>query len=261
MAACLAHAYGVRPPNLVIRLAEAAFEHATREGFVNDTDYLSFAGFDLDLVGLAQRPVWPECEPYSYPCTPPELFVFGSPGVDGIHYGFVVHAPQLQPYPIAALNPTNTDGGVRAVGRAKESPVTMGGLEIHDGSVYDPQWPAVAPIVPPGWRYVPTVDGIGVLAPQTAFGDPPPVDVGFYAALAPVERAATVSLMKGYPATSLLVLREFFANNHHGDAVSVRAVLRLMAQAYRALDRPILAAIAARHSERHWAKGESESRD
>lgn len=87
VASSLAEAYGVEPPGPIVALAEAAFEHATREGFVNDTDYLCFGGLGFDLAGLAQRPVWPDCEPHSYPCTPPELFVFGAPGVDGIHCG------------------------------------------------------------------------------------------------------------------------------------------------------------------------------
>jgi len=252
VAACLAQAYGVEPPPGVVELAKAAFEHATREGFVNDTDYLSFGGLGFDLTGLAQRPVWPDCEPYGYPCTPPELFVFGSPGVDGIHYGFLVHAPELSPYPLAALNPMNTEEGVRALGATAEERAALLGPRRSQGPVFDPAWPSIEPAVPEGWRHQPTRDGVGVLAPERSFGDPPSVEVGHYAALAPVERAATVAIMQGFPATSLWLLREFFANNHHGDTVSTRAALRLMAQAYRALGRPLLAEIALGHARRHW---------
>ena len=255
VAACLAEAYGVEPPRLLVEAAEAAFEHATREGFVNETDYLCFEGMGFDLAGLAQRPVWPDCEPYSYPCTPPELFVFGSPGVDGIHYGFIVHAPERSPYPLAALNPMQTDAGVRALGATNDEATARLGPGRSEAPAFDPAWPAVTPLVPDRWRHVATSDGIGVLAPEHAFGDPPSVDLGFYSALAPVERAATLSLMRGHPATSLWMLREFFAKNHAGDAVSARAVLRLMAQAYRALDRPLLAEIALAHAQRHWPKG------
>lgn len=255
VAACLAEAYGVEPPGVLLELAGAAFEHATREGFVNDTDYLGFEGAGFDLSGLAQRPVWVDCEPYSYACTPPELFVFGSPGVDGIHYGFIVHAPELTPYPLAALNPMNSEGGVRALGATAEETAALLGPRGSDASVFDPRWPTVAPDVPDGWRHVPTSDGVGVLAPQERFGDRPAVDVTYYSPLAPVERAATVALMQGHPATSLWILREFFANNHQGDAVSTRAVLRLMAQAYRALGRPLLAENALGHALRHWPKG------
>ncbi len=255
VAACLTEAYGVQPPQLLTRLATAAFEHATREGFVNDTDYLSYDGLGFDLSGLAQRPVWPDCEPHSYPCTPPELFVFGSPGVDGIHYGFLVHVPELKPYPLAVLNPMNAEAGVLSLGADEADAAALLGSGRSGGPVYDPGWPAVVPHVPAGWRYVPSGDGVGVLAPEHAFGEPPSVDVGFYAELAPVERSATRALMQGHPATSLWVLREFFANNHHGDAVSARAALRLMAQAYRALERPLLAEVALRHGEQHWPKG------
>lgn len=255
VAACLAEAYGVDPPRLLVGLAEAAFEHATREGFVNDTDYLSFKGLGFDLAGLAQRPVWADCEPHSYSCTPPELFVFGSPGVDGIHYGFIVHAPELSPYPLAALNPTDTAAGVRALGATDHETAALRRPGHSEAPVFDPAWPVVEPSVPDGWRHVPTSDGIGVLAPEHAFGDEPSVDVGYYSALAPVERAATIALMQGHAATSLWLLREFLANNHDGDAVSARAVLRLMAQAYRALDRPLLAEIALGHGQRHWPKG------
>ncbi|MGH1347576.1 MAG: hypothetical protein ACRBN8_38825 [Nannocystales bacterium] len=255
VAACLADAYGVKPPRVLVDLAQTAFVHATREGFVNDTDYLSYGGLGFDLAGFAQRPVWPDCEPHSYPCTPPELFVFGSPGVDGIHYGFLVYAAELQPYPFAALNPMSTRSGVRALGATDDERGALLGPGRSGAAVFDPAWPAVEPVVPEGWRYVTTSDGVGVLAPKEAFGDRPMVDVGYYAALAPVERAATRALMQGHPATSLRVLREFFANNHQGDAVSARAVLRLMAQAYRALDRPLLADVALGHAQRHWPKG------
>ena len=252
--ACSKAAYGVEPPQVVVDFAQTAFAHATREGFVNETAYLSFGGAGFDIAGPAQRPVWPDCEPYSYACTPPELFVFGSPGVDGIHYGFVVHAPELPSFPLAALNPLMSDVGVRALGKTPEQGVALLNPAHRDASSFDPQWPALGLELPDGWRHEQTLDGIGVLAPETAFGDAQSIDVGHYAALAPVERAATLSLMKGHPATSLLVLREFFANNHHGDAVSARAVLRLMAQAYRALDRPLLADNALRHAQLHWPK-------
>lgn len=252
---CLAQAYGLEPPRVVVDVAKTAFEHATREGFVNDTDYLSFGGLGFDLAGLAQRPVWPDCEPHGYPCTPPELFVFGSPGVDGIHYGFVVHAPELAEYPLAALNPMQSEAGVRALGADDEQRDALLNSGRSSSPAFDPAWPRVEPPVPDGWRHVPTRDGIGVLAPRDAFGEEPSVDTAYYAPLAPVERAATVALMRGHPASSLWVLREFFAHNHGGDAVSARAALRLMAQAYRALDRPLLAEVALAHGRRHWPTG------
>lgn len=255
VAACLREGYGVEPPRVLVELAQAAFEHATREGFVNDTDYLGFEGARFDWAGLAQRPVWADCEPDSYPCTPPEMFVFGSPGVDGIQYGFVVHAPELPPYPLAALNPMDTEAGLRALGATAEETAALIGPGRSEAPVFDRAWPTVAPVVPDGWRYVPTRDGVGVLAPETAFGEAPSVDVAYYSALAPVERAATVALMQGQAATSLWILREFFANNRAGDAVSARAALRLMAQAYRALNRPLLATIALSHAQRHWPTG------
>lgn len=250
VAACLRDAYGVTPPPSVLERLGAAFEYATREGFVNDTDYLAHDGLGFDIAGLAQRPVWPDSQPHGYPCTPPELFVFGAAGVDGIHYGFVVHVPEMfTPYPLAVLNPMDTTTGIRAPGASSL-------FADGDGLVaFDPGWPSIVPSVPDGWRYAPTLDGVGVLAPQGMFGETPSLDVGYYAELAPVERAATVALMKGHPATSLQILRDFFAHNHAGDAVAARAVLRLMAQAYRSLDRPLLADVALRHADRHWPKG------
>ena len=249
VAACLRAAYGVTPPPMVVDRLRLAFEHATREGYVDDTDYLTYGGLGFEIAGLAQRPVWPDCDAFSYPCTPPELFVFGSAGVDGIHYGFVVHDPETPtPYPVAVMNPMEADAGVRGLG-ASSMLADAGGTYA-----FDPAWPKLSPAVPEGWRHEPTRDGIGVLAPAEAFGDAPSLDVGYYAELGPVERAATVALMKGHPATSLQLLREFFAHNHHGDAVAARATLRLMAQAYRSLDRPLLADVALRHAEQHWPK-------
>jgi hypothetical protein len=41
--ACLDAGYRIRPPQVLVELARIAFERATRDGFVDDTTYLSFA--------------------------------------------------------------------------------------------------------------------------------------------------------------------------------------------------------------------------
>ena len=248
VAVCLADAYGVEPPRFVLEVAQSAFAHATRDGFVNDTDYLSFEGARFDLAGLALRPVWPHCEPHSYPSTPPELFVFGAPGVDGIHYGFIVHVPGRAPYPLAAFNPMTPECGVRALGAALPS------QRLASTPVFDPNWPAIEPVVPPGWRYRPSSDGVGVLAPAEAFGALPSVDVNCLNTVSQVEDAATLALQQGYPATGLWILREFIANC---DAASAGTALRLMAQTYRALARPLLADAALAHAQRYWPQAQS----
>src|SRR5690349_20939581 len=85
---------GIKPPKSFVE-----FVFATRELFA---DNLPDAGHFTDAARFF-RPT-PDCR---YPNTPFELIPFGDLGVDGAHYGFVVHAPELtsDEYPIGLFNP------------------------------------------------------------------------------------------------------------------------------------------------------------
>src|SRR3712207_6249361 len=49
---------------------------------------------------------------YRYQQTPPELFTLAHMGVDGVHYGYVIHAPELpaSDYPIGEMCPMDDEG-------------------------------------------------------------------------------------------------------------------------------------------------------
>lgn len=202
-----------------------------------------------------------------YATTPPELFPFGWSGVDGTHYGFVAHAPEelgavagigeLCPFDrrgvlcigedLAAAfaglfaHPLHhaiddVDRKLELLGLAREL-----GLEPAPGdAVLAPR--RVSTPVPRGWRFAPTIDGLGVLAPAAGFDPlaaPPPVaDVP--AVLAWARRARD----RGHPASALVALRDaWFA---HASPEATYAVATELAPTYQVLRRPLLAAIVER---------------
>jgi hypothetical protein len=131
----------------------------------------------------------------------------------------------------------------------------MGRLEVpfsaQDGGILVGSAPSFAPPVPEGWRFVPTFDGVGVLAPASAF-DP---DIEDYAALDYAEDdpdfvlpLGSKALVDGHPATALGILRNSLFRRHEAsDYVRVLSDehpkhIDAMREAYLALNRPLLAA-------------------
>ena len=53
-----------------------------------------------------------------YDLSPPELFQFAATGVDGGHFGYVIHAPELPAtdYPVGRFEPSDNDNGVYLLG-------------------------------------------------------------------------------------------------------------------------------------------------
>src|SRR5262249_13786095 len=131
--------------------------------------------------------------------TPPELFPVGSTGCDGDHYGFVLHAPELDldELPYAHYCPMDSDGGIlvgstTAKGIAsvmawhssydcarqevkklliekKKLLIDVASFcSIQPDEERDPAIP-----VPGGWRLLPSSDGIGTLAPAKLFSREP----------------------------------------------------------------------------------------
>ena len=218
-----------------------------------------------------------------YDGTPPELFPIAGTGVDGGHFGYVIHAPELpaSDHPIGRFEPMDSDG-VRLVGMTTfEAAETVLSFEMQCdqefGLLRSPfssaWWPEVAarlrslsiepdlakagchyengdgrpvtPAVPEGWRHLASADGIGVLAPAPLFHPAP---------LPAVERRPDVSAVLGaalryaadrFPATALWLLRECYWRVWP-DPDSI-ALCRAMIDAYHALGRPSLAAVVNRH--------------
>ncbi len=211
-----------------------------------------------------------------YQQTPPEFFPFARPGVDGIHFGYLIHDPKLGPdFAVGYLCPMESDG-VKLVGgdtaeafsvilsqRLQESgdeTVTdriadvAGVLEIFPSASRAAQaagWgfglptddlPPVVPRIPSGWRHVITEDKLGVLAPARTFapcqeGEQSAEDVDDW------REEASRLLHDGYPASALVVVR----NAVWSVTASPAEVAKLMRRAYLDLGRPLLAAVAMQH--------------
>src|SRR5688572_28711137 len=91
--------YGFRVPEAFATVGRVAFEACCDQ---NE----AFQAFYADICDLYLGP------DRRYQQTPPELFPIGGMGVDGVHYGYVFHAPELRrdDYPIGELCPMDSDG-------------------------------------------------------------------------------------------------------------------------------------------------------
>jgi hypothetical protein len=255
-------AFGFRLPDALYRVLEAAWK---KEGGYGH----EFEGHFHAVTGLTFGGA--ECR---YDHTPPELFPVGYLGVDGVHYGCVIHAPEnaKSDYPFAQFSPVDEEGLIwvgRNAAEGLESLVSMrlDLLEAEEltpeetedareklaelqqilkiepssakaGRVFDPE-----PEVPAGWRYLGTDDQVGVLAPESAFSptDPHRFDPAWPAAI--FADRANKALDKEHPATALFYAREgwwlLWSKDDRGKA-DLRDVF---ADAYRALGRGKLADI------------------
>jgi hypothetical protein len=96
----LSSEYGFRVPEAFVTVVGAAYEATGGErGQV--------ACFYDDICNMLL-----DSERGRYSKTPPELFPVGWMGVDGVHYGYVIHAPELEQeeYPMGELCPMDSDG-------------------------------------------------------------------------------------------------------------------------------------------------------
>jgi hypothetical protein len=93
---------GFRVPAEFVQLAEWIYDEADGDPYRCCDEFGNVLG-----VSACDQSV-------RYDSTPCELFPFGWPGVDGVHYGYVVHAPELQlpDYPVGHYCPADSDGVV-----------------------------------------------------------------------------------------------------------------------------------------------------
>ncbi|MEM6996164.1 MAG: hypothetical protein AAF721_36995 [Myxococcota bacterium] len=224
------------------------------------------AGGDRGLYGAPYRcpgPLRLDGDAARYSTTPPELFPISSTGVDGEHWGYVVHAPELgeRDFPVATYCPMDSDGIVflgrntldtwaRFIAesaadlppRFVERVVDTLGLRIRP--VDEPC--TFTPTCPPGWRHEPTRDGVGVLAPHDTFDDrvrdrPE--------AVASVAAAAGQALDAGKPASALVLLKN--ASWQSADAEDLLTPYGdAWIAAYDALGRGVLADVVRRARQR-----------
>lgn len=234
-------------------------------------------------------------EDQRYSSTPTEVFPVAGTGMDGGHFGYVIHAPELEEsdYPLARYEPMDSDP-VRRIGRTTTEAISNI-LSFHLFPDWRPkaEWPSlptemlsclaavgivpdevrsgqraehgqcqgVPPVtVPPGWLHIPSSDGIGVLAPSRAFDTKCEHHV--------IQRPITVesiaraeaALAEGYPATALWHAREGLWHECHQPSDENFALSKTAAAAYRTLSRPQLARVVQRRVLRDF-KGRSGSFD
>ena len=288
----LTNQYQIKPPIALSRLVSFALELVyDNEHICPDDDLANCFVPAFYLIGFM------EGEPMFEPSAPCEFFAFASPQVDGIDYGFVVHAPELaqEDFLVCELDPKDDLRGLRLLGNtfvegleallsralasANQQPevwaeITRGygltpsivlnrikalslqlGLypdkEKAKSVIFDSNGPAPVPVVPKGWRFAPSSDGVGVLAPTLFFGEYQveieDVDTEYGCDLEPVLDLAVKALAQSCPASALLVLRDAMFHNMYLDEQVERLVLP-MRQAYLALNRPLFAAMIERWS-------------
>lgn len=193
-------------------------------------------------------------ESFRYDSTPCELFPFGHTCVDGDHYGYLVHAPELQAddYPICHYCPADSDG------------VVIEGLGTFDGITsivslwanhpMGPGWSAAfrefrtkrqkemnvekAISIPPDWHFQTSSDGVGVLAPRSLFSSSQVVTFNQYGPAEPYVKAAEGAFRQGRLATALYYLREGYWFNWTNHPLQL---CELLCDVYDRLDRRCLA--------------------
>jgi hypothetical protein len=207
-----------------------------------------------------------------YQQTPPELFPIASMGVDGVHFGYVIHAPEIaaDDHPIGEICPMDSDGVILLGNTTQEALENLAGdvvegendeqqlqeiLHLYELFALRPtQEPnkirytqygnglPVIPKIPANWLYVPTSDGIGVLAPLEKFRSEsfPSIENQFE----PDEylEYSDRALFEDFPATALYYLREGFWNNWANN-VDARSFSSRMIETYMKLNRSVLAEV------------------
>ena len=211
-----------------------------------------------------------------YPQTPPELFPIAATGADGIHVGYVVHAPELaaSDYPVAEFEPMDRDVGACLLGTStiEAVDVLLSTRLLYEQLPFSHEWwpevgarlrrlgiepaPAkaqrhddvrkpVAPAVPDGWKHVTSSDGIGVLAPATEFHPAPPHPMEERPDVGSILDAASKHLYD-FPATALWLLRECYWRTWTALDNDTFALCDAMVDCYHSLNRPSLAAVVDR---------------
>ena len=278
----LSAAFGFRMPPAFADFVKTAYDHSGKNPDALFQLFIELFGFWAGGGGT-----------YGYQQTPPELFTFGATGGDGEHYGYVIYAPELaEPdWPVGFLNPSMRNGvlivgaGTReffsmllqAAASESDEPATRRQAEdllkatgLSDGKWYEPHgwwfWymavdvppeRRVAPPVPDGWSYLPSADGIGVLAPAGLFAPEKPMGIGYNVDYAECLQAAEQAMRSGHPATALYILRQAYWNLWSKEP-AFESLSLAMIDAYQALARPLLAESTRRRYERFRQGGSIE---
>lgn len=199
--------------------------------------------------------IFPCGQSAKYSSTPPELFPVGSTGCDGEHYGFVLHAPELDldELPFGQICPmdyvgvsiiaaTSEEGISQKAWDSldcnrrmlQEKPVSDYLIEIDRIAQATVEYCEITPkqsvnrelSIPYGWKHLPSEDVIGTLAPRSWFASKTLVEFEGWT-LQQFMKAATDETQRGYYAAALHYLREgFWENWRTGPAYLAKANVR-----------------------------------
>src|SRR5262245_14230490 len=211
-----------------------------------------------------------------YQQTPPELFPIATTGVDGCHFGYVIHAPELatSDYPIAGLEPMDRVGAyLLGTSTFKAVETLLSTRILYEKRPFSHEWwpevstrlsrlgiePALAkairhdcerkpvvPTVPDGWKHIPSSDGIGALAPATQFHAAPLHPMEEQPDVGSVLDVASRHAADHFPATALWLLRECYWRTWTEQGNDTIALCRAIIDSYHSLGRPSLAAVVTR---------------
>jgi hypothetical protein len=275
--------FGFLVPEPIVALMAEIIAIADEKGttdFGTTTGGLMLSGYCGHLLSLRSNPQatldWSRNLNGRYPLTPVEFFPIFTAGVDGIAWGPLVHAPELQlaDYPWAEYSPMEheTDRccllGQDSIAALEQ--ILSERLDIiencsdkdHDWDKNDQeafiyhlasslkiqvsatkardfsQWTStpIVPFIPPNYRFLATSDGVGVLAPADRFHS----DSQALQLADSVEECHELVqryLANHHPATALGIIREFYCQEMP-DLASISAD---WIEIYERLDRPFLA--------------------
>ncbi len=265
--------FGCPIPAAFLELFRVFYEHSGHD--LNETPNLFWKVTGMILDDESGR----------YSQTPPELFPIGCFGVDGVHYGYVIHAPELEmtDYPIGEFCPMDSDGAfllgqntleafenliswkLRYLLRsAPEGEEYLALLEMSKivnrlgiypaaekgGRQFGPDgngFPVRPASIPEGWRYEVSADGIGVLAPREVFHPEPYIVRGRSFGSENWRSCSEEMLRQGYPATALLYLKDGFWFGDRGiPGIGTDELLERIREVYLQLNKPLLAEVVRR---------------
>ena len=203
--------------------------------------------------------------------TPPELFPVGSTGCDGDHYGFLLHAPELDldDLPYGHYCPMDSDGVIIVGSTAQQGIASVMAqhlcydfinvekkkliTDIARAGHFQPQEeenPAIT--LPNGWRFLPSSDGVGTLAPAELFAPQPVEQCDRYKSPAEFVKAADREANNGHLATALHYLREGLWFFWHAKPFTLA---RRMVEVYVLINRAELADELT-HTMNRWSEAE-----
>lgn len=275
--------FGFLVPEPIVALMAETIAIADEKGttdFSTTTGGLIFSGYFNHLLSLRSDSQattnWSRNPNRRYPLTPVEFFPIFTAGVDGIVWGPLVHAPELQlaEYPWAEYSPMD-EGTDRCCLLGQDSIAALEqilsdklniiencsdenyGWDEHDRKAFIEklaaslklqvsatkardfaQWTStpIVPFIPPNYRFLATSDGVGVLAQGDRFHNDSQ-ELQLADSVEECHELVRRYLASNHPATALGIIREFYLQ----EVLDLEPIAADWIEIYEQLDRSILA--------------------